>query len=110
MFADVSTAYTIELATDANGDILFGSDGNPGTEGDAHHANGRCGRATAPISCTISSGSSSPTLTFDTGLFTGAPVADLAAQGALTIDNAAPAVGNTLTAASTINDFEGVTR
>ena len=48
-------------------------------------------------------------VTFDTGLFTGAPVADQAAQGALTIDNTAPAVGNTLTATSTINDFEGVT-
>jgi Ca2+-binding RTX toxin-like protein len=29
VFGDVSTAYTIELATDTNGDILLGSDGNP---------------------------------------------------------------------------------
>src|SRR6185436_12474909 len=37
-----------------------------------------------------------------------AAVADFAAQGVLTIDNAAPAVGDVLSVTSTINDFEGV--
>jgi Ca2+-binding RTX toxin-like protein len=107
VFGDVSAAYQISIATDAAGNLLVGSDGNFALT--VSHV--------APTAGAVNDGTDTlynierlqfSDVTFDTGAFTLAPIFDSAAQGALTIDNATPAVGDVLSVTSTINDFEGV--
>src|SRR6185295_11899316 len=92
VFGDVSTAYTIELATDTNGDILLGSDSNPVLR--VTHI--------TPTAGAVNDGTDLlhnierlqfADVTIDNPF---AAVSDFAAQGALAIDNTAPAVGQIL--------------
>ena len=97
----------ISIATDAAGNLLVGSDGNFALS--VSHV--------APTVGAVNDGTDTlynierlqfSDVTFDTGAFTLAPIFNSAAQGALTIDNPTPAVGDVLSVTSTINDFEGV--
>ena len=104
-YADVSTAYQISFATDAAGNILFGSDGNPVLA--VTH--------TTPTVGVVNTGTDTlhniERLQFTDGIIDNPfnfLVTDFAAQGTLTIDDATPAVGQILTATAAINDFEGV--
>ena len=127
VYGDVSAAYQISLATDAEGNILLGSDGNPVLT--VTH--------TTPTLGVVNDGTDTlhnierlqfSDVTIETGIFTGALITDLVAQGTLTIDDPAgtplpaatpPEVGDILsvdthigddgiTILSFINDFEGV--
>jgi Ca2+-binding RTX toxin-like protein len=106
VFSDVSTNYQINLATDPlTGEILFGADGNPVLQ--VVHT---------PVAGGVDDGTDTlynierlqfADVTIENPF--AQLVTDLVAQGALVIDNLAPAVGDTVSiVASTINDFEGV--
>jgi len=104
VYADVSANYQIGLAVDADGNILFGSDGNPVLT--VTHV--------TPTPGAVVEGTDIlhnierlqfADVTIDNPF---AAVTDFAPLGVLTIDNAAPAVGDILSVSSTINDFEGV--
>jgi Ca2+-binding RTX toxin-like protein len=115
VFSDVSANYQISFATDPlTGEILFGTDGNPVLQ--VVHTPPVGGGGVGGGGVLINDGTdtlynierlqfSDVTIENPFAQF----VSDFVAQGAIVLDNAAPAVGDTLTiASSTVNDFEGV--
>jgi Ca2+-binding RTX toxin-like protein len=121
VFSDAFANYQIELATNPDGSLIFGTDGNialrvthiPPVAGGGGGGGGG-GGAAAVINDGVDTLYNIERLQFsdvtiDTGFFTGALVSDRPAEGTISINNPTPLVGSPLfISATTINDFEGV--
>ena len=106
VFTDVSANYQINLVTDPlTGAILFGTDGNPVLQVVHTPAAGVADDGTDTLYNMERLQFADVTIDNPFAQF----ITDFVAQGALVIDNLAPAVGDTVSiVSSTINDFEGV--